>query len=380
MIKAIVRPNSIALPTNYDLVRVPPTLDHPNSLKYFSTFDFHTVFSDIFLCGEEIRLVGPPYLNLREVLAAAEFRIDGGMTIDAAEIRWEEMDRMSRTSLPLIRSSELTWVPETVSLVLPDLELSSQIGASHWDAFEGTNALVTMNRNNRLETIVQWVELNVQANDVDALLLFDNRSTWYSSKEVLDAVSAVDGIKTAVVVEWPHPYGALSKNLDSDFGQYTAWETAHWRFLKNARTVIICDVDELMLSDDGRAVSELALETGNGVLYMRSSDVPPVVARASDQNSLRQHSDFIFKGVGPMGPRKYCYVPNRLLPQQQLKVHAVSYAHDNGPSQGTVRHFKGLHMAWREGLNSYSLPLIENLEELEVDSRLFDLFQQYPDD
>lgn len=378
MIQAIVRTNSLALPTNYDLVRFPPTASENLSERYFSTFDFHSLFYDVFQNSGTVRLIGPPFLNLREVLQDALFTFDGQLSVEPRSISMEELDRVSRTVIELPSRRGTSWNPERLRIELPNLSLETTVGVNHCAFFSGMDALMTMNRDNPITAIVDWVRINVEANAVNALLLFDNRSISYSAEEILVALRDVEGLELAVVVNWPHPFGALSANLDSDFGQYSAWEAARWRFLQTANSVIACDVDEVMLSNDGRPVKDLAAEQDNGVLYMKSRDVPPIADRFDSEDRLRRHKDFFYLDEAKIGPRKYCYIPEKLSVQQQLKVHAVSYAHDIDDSLGFVRHFRGLHKAWRHGLSDYSVPLIAPSGSDSVDERLVQLFDSLP--
>lgn len=375
MLQAIVETSSLALPTNYDLVRFPPSgAVEDLSERYFSTFDFHSLFYDIFRNESSVQLIGPPFLNLGEILQDARFTFDGQVNVEPGSITMEELDRVSRTVVELPGRSSALWNPDRIRVDLPNLSLEATVGANHSEVFSGMDTLMTMNRDNPIGTIVDWVQINVEANAVNALLLFDNRSVSYSRKDILRALRHVEGLELAVVVNWPHPYGALSANLDSDYGQYSAWEVARWRFLQQANSVIICDVDEIMLSNDGRPVKSLAEETDSGVLYMKSRDVPAISKNLISGDHVRRHKDFVYFDESKIGPRKYCYIPERLKPQQQLKVHAVSYAHDIDDSLGYVRHFRGLHKAWRHGLSDYSVPLAAPSANHLVDERLAQLF------
>ncbi|QYH19418.1 hypothetical protein JKI95_10010 [Corynebacterium aquatimens] len=326
MLAAVLKTNSMAIPSNYDLVRMPPRLPEKDQQRYFSTYDFQSIFYDVFVDGDRVLAIGPPYRNLKEWLGEAAIKLDGNTIDDSSLVRWSEFDRMSRTAITLQGN---LGQPTDLQLSFRDLELRSGIGSSYVTDFEGSNLLVTMNRNNPLANVRDWLELNVQMNGIDSAIIFDNRSDNYSSADLLKNLRSVPGLERLIIVEWPHPYGAVSPYWDSDYGQYAAWEVARQRFGRLSQSLMVCDVDEIILSEDGRPAYLHAQESPSGVCYFDSRELSPVTddCVVLSEGEIRRHHHFgYYDPEARLGLPKYVVIPERLSDKQQLKVHAISGA------------------------------------------------------
>lgn len=380
MIKAIVSTNSLALPTTSEIIRLPPRKPEDQQPGYLHRFDFHLIFADIFRLGKDVIAVGPPYLNLREFLESSSFSFSGGDRVSLANIEFNELNRTSRTLIRLPLVGESVFPADSITLANDSLVIESRIGTDMNDVFCGKNVLMTMSRDNYLENISDWVSVNVRANDINAVIIFNNRSKLYTNKELLNTISEIDGIEVAIVVDWPHAYGlpgGPKQIWDSDFGQYTAWETARWRFVKHAKSVMISDVDEVPLTESGIPCWQAAEMSPSGVYYYPMRDVQAVVPIGADPSRLRRHADYNYYIPGSEGSDKYTYIPSRINDNQQLLVHAVTHAPNPREVEGYVRHFKGLHRAWRDGSYGYTNREATNRSpEMLPDVRLANLFSQ----
>lgn len=379
MVGAIIRTNSIDLPVKEDLIRIPPRKPEDRQEGYLARFDFHGIFSDVFFCDDSVIAVGPPYLNLLDSLSNARYFLDEVELSDPSAISFNELNRTSRTKiqLPCVGGSMVR--PERLRVEFPSFAVECGVGADQAAAFCDKNVLMTMSRDNPLLNISDWVRMNVVNNEIDAVLVYDNRSKDYSKKQLLEEIMSVEGVSVAVVVDWPHPYGvaADSKQIwDSDFGQYSAWEDARWRFLRKANSVMVGDCDEIPLAEDGVPCWKLAAETKSGVLYYRLRDVEPVRMCDAEGAGLRRHSDYNYYLEGRLASNKYTYIPSRLREDQQLLVHAVTGAPDELPGKAYGRHFKALHRRWRDGSFGYTYSERAKDESLSVDDVLSRAFRK----
>ncbi|WP_295644080.1 hypothetical protein [uncultured Corynebacterium sp.] len=368
-ITSIIQTNSIYLPVNFDRIRRPPRPPEDQQSTYLERFDFHGIFSDVFSCQNTIIAMGPPYLNLRHLLDQSQFIINGSQFIDKESIHFNELNRTSRTVFKLSDNC----VADRITLKYGPLNLECAIGDNHYRAFAGRNVLVTMNRDNNFENIVDWLEINAKCNQIDAVIIYDNRSESYTDKDLIKSISKVNGVEVVYVVNWPHPYGPTAhkgQNWDSDFGQHTAWEHARWRFLLEANSVTHCDVDEIPLTEDGSPCWTKAAENENGVFYYRMRDVEPSPTRDLDPSRIRRHSDYIFFHPNKLGSFKYTYIPSKLTCEQQLLVHKVSNTKEDERHLGYSRHFRGLHRLWRAGSQGYTYEESEPNDSFEIDEPL----------
>lgn len=358
MFKAIIKTNGIYIPSNADIVRIPPRRPEDRQSGYLARFDFHGLFTDIFFDGDRLIAIGPPYLNLIDSLRESTFYFDGAYEVPSEAVEFVEQNRISRTTIELPTVGDAKLVPHELSVRHPEFVGECSIGRDYFDLFRGKNVLVTMSRDNDLVNIRDWAAVNVAANEIDAVVIFDNRSKIYSKAEILDALDGIPGLDVAAIVDWPHPYGVTAdrnQNWDSDFGQYTAWEVARRRLLRDANSATIGDVDEIALANDGRALWRHAAETESGVLYYPLRDVLPILEYGKSGGSRsRRHSDYHFYDEGALGSTKYTFIPGRLGESNQLLVHTIKGVANERPDAAVARHFMGLHRKWRDGSFGYT--------------------------
>jgi len=227
---------------------------------YEDAYDSRTLFYDVFRHGDEVVLSGPPLFNLRQPLAAARFT--AGATALVASLG--DIDRTQRSFL---RGP----AGEAVALVADGLNATLPISADGRELFQGRRVLTAISRNNRLEWIADWVTYYAAIHEVDAILLYDNGSDAYALAELDAAIGAGPGIEVAVVVNWPFPFGPRAGPdgaWDSDFCHASMHEHARFRFLETAAQVINADIDELIVTADGRPLHQhLAAARSGGLKY-----------------------------------------------------------------------------------------------------------------
>ena len=250
-------------------------------------FDALTVFYDCFTTadGDWIILVGPPLVNLRPAVIPSVRR--------AFQQKWWNRYRircLDRCDLVCLRSSG------QVADLGPNLFRQQQIKVqpNYCRTFEGRKVLLTTSRNNELNWIRDWVEFHVRHHQCDSVLLYENGSTKYSSRDVRAAIERVRGVEVCVVVAWPYKFGPQGwddKYWDSDFCQYGVLEHARRRFLSLATLVINGDIDELLITKERVPISDLLLRSRHGYLQYGGRWIENV---SSGQGDNRRHADFVF--------------------------------------------------------------------------------------
>lgn len=294
------------------------------------------------MCESRVLAVGPPLLNLHEVVENGTLLLDGRRSTTASMV----IKDVDRASLWVIDAKEPF---STLTLHLEDLEATATVGHDLSDRFRGTRCLVTMSKNNDLVWIRDWLTFHVKEQGVDAVLIYDNDSDAYDLADLEREVSAVKGVRVAQVVAWRFPIGpqAGSSGLwDSNFSQHGALEHAHRRLLRQARGVLNADVDELVPREDGASVFDLAEGSPHGVLLYRgrwientSPACPPGVAR-------HHH----FKYTNPTFedcPTKWCCAVARTPQEAQWTIHRVESVQEQETDRVLYRHFKAVSTHWK---------------------------------
>jgi hypothetical protein len=299
-------------------------------------FDAETLFYDAFFAptGTDVVIVGPPLLNLRPLLDG--MHVVAWPSGASCGFRIKEMDRHAQIRVAVPRGTDRLEVSGGVGefVIVPRDNLCSQ--------FAGRRVLFTLSKNNRLEWIGDWVRYHRDIHGADAVLIYDNASTRYAPAELATAIAAVPGIEAACVVAWPFKYGPQGLDArrfwDSDFCQSGVFEHARWCFLAAARSAMNADVDELVVSRDGRSVFEAAEHAPFGVVRYRGTWVPGIegmTRTATDQRPLR-YRDFahvlqprrvsrwnIVSGYEDRCPPKWAVVPRRCPDHAQWSVHSL---------------------------------------------------------
>jgi hypothetical protein len=357
---ALLSPDPILLP-HFTRLRREPTRPLPlRDEKFDQQFDATTLFFDAFRCegGDRIVLLGPPLFNLAPAFAAMSVTALPSQTRCTFELR--HLDRHMQM-----------WVkapPGTARLRFAGAfgEFEVEIAAPAASPFRDRRVIFTLSKDNELEWIRDWVRFNRDIHGADAVLIYDNDSTRYTTGELLDAVRSVGGIAEAAVVHWPFrygPQGTLAKGLwDSDFCQLGAWEHARRRFLANARSVMNSDIDELVLCEDGASIFDKAERSPFGIARYSGRWVVAIDDAKPPADALPRHRDFdavlrpqmqrmrlFLKRDAVSCFPKWTLVPRRCPDRTQWKVHTIG----GWPparlktSGASFRHFREIGGNWK---------------------------------
>ncbi|MFC4243692.1 hypothetical protein ACFOYW_09930 [Gryllotalpicola reticulitermitis] len=311
-LQLLVRPSAVRLPDNA------PRRERPRPVElrdadYDKKFDFDTMFYDVFRSGDDVIAIGPPLLNLRD--PAAQWRYDAdGATVPLP--RFITMHGNQRAVFRRFAGRELgITAPGSVPVV-------AEVGADLAPYFSGTRAVTTVQLDNKLEWISDWVRWHHRSQGTDAVVVYDNGSTHYSLDELLDAIS-LPGVRVAAVIDWPFRYGPQGSDVlpwDSAFAQAGAIEHARRRVLRLAAGMLSIDIDEMVHPINGRDVYQLAAESAFGMARFHGTWA---YANPAAPPAAPVHTDC--RWVHPLDEpteRKWCAVPRRIPERAQLIVHS----------------------------------------------------------
>jgi hypothetical protein len=329
----VCRTNHVVLSDFSDARREPtrPVEFRPENFQ--RQFDSTTLFYDAVDVGDQqVVLFAPPFFNLTEALSKTCF-------FQGSERREPEIRHFDRHAQIWLKASPDGGIRATGPL--GDVALA--VSPNRLDMFRDRRVVFTMSKDNPIEWIVDWVKFNRDVHGADAVLIYDNASTAYNSAALSAALRAVPGIEASVVVEWPFKYGPQGgrsrHHWDSDFCQLGAWEHARWCFLRQARSAMNCDIDELVLSKSGQSVFEAAEQSRFGFVRYRGRWIIGVDDGKQSETSERlpRHRDFKVlmppnyqfswrrgRRDGNVCAPKWTVVPAKCPRRAQWLVHAIS--------------------------------------------------------
>ncbi|PTM96290.1 hypothetical protein C7449_103304 [Mycoplana dimorpha] len=317
---------------------------------YDSRYDFETIFYDVYRSGNHTVLQGPPLFNFRKHVEATDFYAGlvrrGGFLIErpAGAEYWLKGD-MAEVRIDSALAA-------ATARVQPDL--------SH--LLQNRRVLFTLSRNNDVQWILDWVQFHVRMHGADAVLLYDNASTSYGSRDLEAELSRAFPELTVCVVDWPFKFGPRvwrrraadggEERISSKFCQAGALQHARFRFLRKARSVLNCDVDELVLaSEAGGSVFRAAERSLLGVVHFRGRWIHEVGVERGGR-ALRHADSVHYDPSDTVGcPQKWAAVPWRCPRAMTWSAHRVKGL-DNRLTRSrrfTYGHFSEITTNWKYG-------------------------------
>lgn len=340
----LVKPSPIVLPRSFGLRREPPRRPEDMQDDYLDKFDFTTLYYDVFESKNSILGVGPPLRNLGNFINGSMVRID------EAEANVEIVN-LDRTQVTKFRADSVEG--KVLSFEHEIGSISCEIGRNLEEIFQGRNVVMTKSKNNAISWIYDWARFYVANHKVTGVVLYDNNSTEYAAEDILEALRGVKGLQACAVVEWNYPWGspggvwAGNKAIpwDSDYCQYGAMEHARNRLLRRAQTVINHDVDELLVSEDGRAAGDILKEMGVAGLEYSGRWIETIGSPVAGEPRF---IDFCYYDKNRSACTKK-WVINPVLAEdaKQWKLHSVEGLRLSSTEGLAHRHFMGISNNWK---------------------------------
>lgn len=289
------------------------------SAAFFEQYDNETLFYDLIDLGQcHYCLVAPPLYNLRPVL-------DTMLTKCAPSIRVSVRHRHAYDEI------YLTVPPADDTSFRRNLTEKFNLQPSSIDPslFSGRRVLFTQNKNNNLEWLQYWMAFHHKHHGADALMLFDNNSDRYSLDTLRSTLLDQPGFASVRIVGSDHRYmpsAATCTNMHSClFLQSALMRIARLRWLSHAASILSCDIDELVIHDEGKSVFQAAEKSWFGAEVFNGAWTYPF-GQAGDV----KHDDHKFIRLSdPISRSKYCYRPRSYMGRGELHVHTVHGAMRN---------------------------------------------------
>lgn len=355
----IVSPRPVLL-SSFTAMRREPTrpVEHRGA-EFDARYDADTLFFDVFHGAQRrVVMVGPPFLNLLPALK--EMTVTARPSGENCRFEIRELDRHGQIHVEVPDGTEAL----TLATAFGTVDVT--ISPSELDLFAGRRVLFTLSKNNHLGWIQDWIRFARDIHGAEAVLIYDNSSTHYTPDALAAAIAAVDGIAVARVVTWPFRYGPQGLDAwrfwDSDYCQHGAWEHARRRFLQAARSAQNADVDEMVVSTDGRSVFEAAENDPFGVVRYAGRWITGISDRPRDDREVRRHLDYhvvtreqmvrrygILSVDTQRSPQKWTVVPALCPEGAQWRAHSIAgwLPAQRTSSAFSYRHFREINDSWK---------------------------------
>ena len=313
-------------------------------------FDASTLFYDLILSrnkhGNNLIFIGPPFLNLFPFFYGGRI---GGQPLASTISNYYLRGLCSDVWIP-------NWDIDAVDLEFDfgSYRLTPQSAATH--LYRGRRVLYTHSRDNEVRWIVDWVQFHARNHGANAVLIYDNASTKYAGEDLERSLKEAFPNLEINVVHWPYKFGPQGFKggwWDSHFCQAGAFQDARFRFLDSASSVLNCDIDELVVSENGESIFDITEKSRNGCTVFNGRWISNVnIGTHPDLNSPSdfRHGDFRYlKRTEPASPKKWCVVPWRCKLDESWANHTVS-GMDLASSYSdsfSYRHFQSISTNWK---------------------------------
>lgn len=230
--------------------------------------------------------------------------------------------------------------------------------------FDGCNVLVTMNKDNPIDWIVDWARYHNIHHAAEAALIFDNGSTGYSRSELERELIDKTNLSYVSIVCADLPYG-WSRNLkngswQTQYLQSACLNLAREIFLAKANAVLSIDIDEFVEPLPKTNVFILTKKSLFGQLVWKGTWA--FCSVGSGPMPQKEH-DFVSE-LARDSSRKFCTVPNRFLGKMEWLIHGHFGLYGLLTSTKRVHHwhFRRTNTSWKGhgfGMSDFAKPSAE---------------------
>ena len=174
--------------------------------------------------------------------------------------------------------------------------------------------LATLQKNNHIEWIEDWIKWYSRLHSVQRLVLYDNGSS--NKQNLIRCLKELDVDMKIVLVDWPFEYGRIPDN----FTQKGAMNHCRMRFAVRDGYCINADIDEYLVNKSGLCLLEYLDSTFQeepvGSVRMRESWIPKQHPKTKNSSEITRIWDHSFhrhnQGIQPFGKTKYIFQFDRI--------------------------------------------------------------------
>lgn len=333
--------SSIVLSDDAEVFRHIPIKGTENSNKRYPFIDYTTLAYEVFRSSNEtVTLICPRLLNLWPTLrnGLQKNGINGPLKLRRKMFtKWEQISLKIPAKENSLRFSN------------PDHKISNIPINPKSNSFEGTNALLTVLKDENPDWIADWMNYHKEHHRANAVLIFNNNSSIYDSDQLAQILRRKCDFEEIVVIDAHFPYGSGSAKFgvkhEASWLQNSCLNIARLNYLRNARAVLSIDIDEFIKPLNRGTVFDEAVSSFGGLVSFRGQWAYPEIGDASCAQR-----DHIYESKDPRdSTKKWCAVPSRWLGGTEWKVHGHGGLHGRIVNRKDIGHwhFRAATTSWK---------------------------------
>ena len=343
----LYRLSPMVLSDEDQIERQPPRPLQSRQENYEQLFDYKMLFADVFVDEGKLVAVGAPPLNLEPLLRSASF------TLNERAIAAPDIEH--RSLCATYHFNVFAEAGDILKISGLGKDISGKVQGSEGKFFDGCDVLLALQKDNDLEWIAYWALHHSLVSGVNSILLYDNGSENYTCDHLLEVLTCVPGIERVVVCSSDCPFGPTGGPdgiWDSSFGQLVHYEHARRFWLRNSRTVLVNDIDEIVGVGGNFSVVERALESNKPAVGIPRLNVLNLLRDGFTEEDVRAHNVYGFvRKARPKLHGKYIAKPKELGDSAQLNVHLIRNTQIERADESELicGNFVGVSKTWRTG-------------------------------
>lgn len=259
------------------------------------SYDYDTLFADVFRIDEAVIFVSPPFLNFKQIIQDQLKIVD-----ENGSLYKFNFHRMDRCDISVIR------IPENINKIYfykNDNDFFEVDIKQRCKKFDNKKVVCSMQKNEPIEKIVNWIKYYNTVHDIDGFIIFDNQSTDYTEDFLFDHLTKIFPNISIEVVDWDMPYGVLGPPWDSDWSQHIFLNLCKYNFCYESKIVLNHDLDEYLISE--YSIDEI-------VESMVSQNISSVVYESKNISSYTDNNNKILNNY-------YYYHPEEVDTEKMTK-------------------------------------------------------------
>lgn len=352
------------------LTRRPKELQIYDFDKYY---DWDTLFADAVQINDTtVILIGPPLYEVGEWFKEeCQFKDHLGKNLNFNVVHQAKACRIEVT----VQDYTL----QDLTLVTPRGNATIKLTPINMD-FKDKKTIVTISKDHPIEWLKQWIDYHYTVHDITGILLYNNNSTLYTSKELEKALDRDD--VTIRIVDYNIPFGVMGGGhwewdgrtgehlpWDSDYGQFVMLEHAKWRWLHSADLVINADTDELLVLPDKSLaeMSEYMDTSANSFWVYRGVWIEPINSQTGEIAENVAVEDRLFSNYSKTANSPHRGIPVKWMAKPMRNIASQWLLHGtDGPSmvtsEITFAHYLSMNTNWsykRDAFNGKVEDLVE---------------------
>ncbi len=279
---------------------------------YLDAFDATTLWFDAIWHEGQVTLVCPRLNNLATLFQRGKVALDG---VEATP----RLRHFYRHSLARMRSPAQ---PSRVSLTHDGMSYETAVRPSAPERFREKNVILTMSRDNDLVWIEDYARFHAETQGAESIVFVDNGSARYGTADIRRVLQQT-GLD-ALVLQTDRIFGPRGRAPYAHselFLQTCVLNAVRLRYLQQARAVLCCDIDELVLSQGRASIFDATSRSSFGFIRFKGvwRYAPPTAPGA-----VVRHRDHVLRKPGkPDCPPKWCIRPGGPMGELQWRPHIL---------------------------------------------------------